>query len=113
MRDLVLFQTKLFLDSLKDIFLLQASVGAALIDILFMGRTRGRCFYTVLRVSERIDLWLNLHGAAQRASLDHDGLFGVSRAGDPTFLGQMEELVRESDKEHQSPISPARRQRVA
>lgn len=94
MRDLFLFQIKLFLDSLKDFVLLQASAYAAIVDLLFIRRTRGRCFYTVLRWSERADLWLNLYGAASGAQGDRDGLFGTSRAGEPTFLGRLEELVR-------------------
>ena len=96
-RDLIVVQIKLVLDGFKDIALLQASIAAAIIDLVLMPITRGRCFYTVLRVSERVDLWLNLHGAAQRAGQDRDGLFGVSRAGDATFLGKLEELVREKE----------------
>lgn len=96
-RDLIVFQIKLAMDGLKDFVLLQASIVAALIDLVFMARTRGRCFYAVLRVSERIDLWFNLYGPAQRAAGDQDGLFGVSRAGDATFLGKLEELVREEE----------------
>lgn len=98
-RDLVVFQTKLMLDGLKDLALLQASIVAALVDFVFMPVTRGRCFYGVLRLSERVDLWFNLYGAAERAATDRDGLFGVSRAGDSTFLGKLEELVRQKEAE--------------
>lgn len=98
-RDLLVFQVKLALDGLKDLALLQASIAAAIIDFLFMRFTRGRCFYGVLRFSERLDLWFNLYGAAQRAASDRDGLFGVSRAGDSTFLGKLEELVRQKEAE--------------
>jgi hypothetical protein len=101
-RDLILLQIKLFLDSLKDLVLLQASIWAAVIDLIFMKHTRGRCFYAVLRASERVDLWLNLYGAAQGARGDSDGLFGTSRAGDPTFLGRLEELVREREVAHRA-----------
>ena len=41
-------------------------------------------------MSERFDLWLNLHGAALRAESDEDGLFGVSEAGSNTLLGKLE-----------------------
>lgn len=98
-RDLILFQIKLGLDSLKDIALLQASLVAAVLDVVFMPLTRGRLFYGVLRFSERVDLWLNLYGAAEGAHRDRDGLFGTSRAGDPTYLGKLEQLVRERERE--------------
>lgn len=97
-RDLLLFQLKLALDGLKDIALLQASIVAAVLDIVFMSLTRGRLFYGVLRLSERVDLWLNLHGAAEGAERDRDGLFGTSRAGDPTFLGRLEQMVRQKER---------------
>lgn len=98
-RDLVVLQIKLMLDGLKDIVLLQASIAAALVDFVFMRVTRGRCFYSVLRLSERVDLWFNLYGAARRAERDRDGLFGVSRAGESTYLGKLEELVRQKEAE--------------
>ncbi|HEX2093070.1 MAG TPA: hypothetical protein VHG28_11735 [Longimicrobiaceae bacterium] len=108
-RDLVLFQLKLALDGLKDIVLLQASLAAAVLDLVFMRFTRGRLFYGVLRLSERVDLWLNLYGAAEGAGRDRDGLFGRSRAGDATFLGKLEELVREKEREISARARPGAR----
>lgn len=93
-RDLMLFQLKLLIDGVKDVLVAQAALAAAIIDILFGGSRRGRLFYSVMRLSERFDLWLNLHGASTRAQEDRDGLFGVSRAGDDTLLGKVEEIVR-------------------
>ncbi|MEW5930182.1 MAG: hypothetical protein AB1941_22215 [Gemmatimonadota bacterium] len=98
-RDLVLFQIKLVLDSLKDLALFQASIVAAVIDVVFMPVTRGRLFYGVLRFSERADLWLNLYGASEGAQGDADGLFGRSRAGAPSYLGKLEQMVREKERE--------------
>lgn len=99
LRDLVLFQIKLALDGIKGVVLLQASIAAAVADLVLMQWTRGRLFYGVLRMAERADLWLNLYGAAEGAAEDRDGLFGTSRAGDHTFLGRLEELVREKERE--------------
>lgn len=98
-RDLILFQIKLVLDSLKGLALFQASLVAAVVEVLFMPFTRGRLFYGVLRLSERVDLWLNLYGASEGAQHDADGLFGRSRAGAPTFLGKLEQMVREKERE--------------
>ncbi|HEX2187982.1 MAG TPA: hypothetical protein VHG51_03740 [Longimicrobiaceae bacterium] len=88
LRDVLIFQVKLGLDGLKDLVLSPASIAAAVVDFVF----RTRLFYVVLRVGERFDLWLNLFGAAQRAGREREGLFGASRAGDPTLLGQLERL---------------------
>ena len=55
-------------------------------------------FYRVLRISERFDLWLNLHGAAELAETDPDGLFGVSEAGSDSLLGALEQMTRGGDE---------------
>ena len=49
-------------------------------------------------MSERLDLWLNLHVAALRAESDEDGLFGVSEAGSNTLLGRLEQITRGGDE---------------
>jgi hypothetical protein len=94
LRDLVIFQVKLFIDGLKDVVLLPASLVAALIDLVFPGPRPGRFFYVLLRAGERFDRWLSLYGPSLQASAAMDGLFGTSRAGSETMLGELEELVR-------------------
>lgn len=93
LRDLMIFQLKLFIDGLKDLVLLPASVGAAAIDIIFPGRKPGRCFYSVLRIGETFDRYLSLYNPAQQALAGRDGLFGASRAGSATLLGELEAMV--------------------
>jgi hypothetical protein len=96
-RDFVIFYIKLAIDGLKDLLFLQLSLVAFVVDLVLMlatGKRRSRFFYTVLEVGERFDLWLNLFGAAKGAAHNPDGLFGESRAGDDTLLGELEELVR-------------------
>ncbi|NIR43818.1 MAG: hypothetical protein GWN99_07660 [Gemmatimonadetes bacterium] len=95
-RDLLLFQLKLFLDGLIDLALSPLSVVAAGIDIFFGGARRGRLFYTILRLGERADRWLNLYEASDRA--DADGLFGGSKAGSESYLGQLEQRIRGGDE---------------
>ncbi len=95
-RDLGLFQLKLFLDGLIDVTLAPLSIAAALIEVLFGGERRGRLFYAILRFGEKADLWLNLYGASRRA--DSDGLFGGSKAGSPTLLGEIEQRLRGGDE---------------
>ena len=50
------------------------------------------------RISERLDLWLNLYGATEKAEEDEDGLFGGSEAGSDSLLGQIEQMVRGGDE---------------
>lgn len=96
-RDFLIFYIKLFLDGLKDVVLLQVSLVAFVADLalmLFTKRRKARFFYGVLEIGERWDLWLNLHGATRDVGKTPDGLFGASRAGTDTLLGEIEELVR-------------------
>ena len=93
-RDLVIFQVKLAIDGLKDLVLLPASLVAALIDLILPGPHPGRFFYAVMRLGETFDRWLSLYGPALEARAGLDGLFGASRAGSATLLGELEELVR-------------------
>lgn len=96
-RDLAIFQMKLALDSLKDVVLSPLSLiaGAA---VLLVGPEgwAARFFYGLLRIGERYDLWLNLYSAASRSEVD--GLFGGSEAGSPTFLGEVEQIIRGGDR---------------
>ncbi|HEU0051741.1 MAG TPA: hypothetical protein VFQ39_01145 [Longimicrobium sp.] len=104
-RDLIIFYIKLALDGLKGVVLVQVSIAAALVDLVFGGRRRGRFFYRVLNAAERFDLWLNLYGPSSRAGANPDGLFGESRAGDDTLLGEIEELVRRNPEAAARPAS--------
>ena len=94
-RDLILFHIKLLLDGVKGFCMFWFSIVAVLADLFLLDRSeRGRYFYSVLRMGERFDLWLNLYSPTRHAEDNSDGLFGESRAGDATFVGRMEELVR-------------------
>lgn len=93
LRDFLIFELKLLLDSLKGILVSQAALVAVVIDFLRPGgRDRG-LFYKVLSFGERLDSWLSLYGVSERAAADPEGLFGVSREGSPTLLGQLEHVV--------------------
>lgn len=93
LRDLLIFQAKLWMDGAKDLFLSPLSVGAAVLDAVLGPKPGGKYrLYSILKVGERFDLWLNLYGAAQAAEQTREGLFGASEPGDGTMLGRMEEL---------------------
>jgi hypothetical protein len=97
-RDFAIFQLKLLIDGMKDGMVFTVSFVAFAADLIFKRHGQRRFFYRVLRLSERFDLWLNLHGAAERAETDPDGLFGVSEAGSDTLLGALEQITRGGDE---------------
>ncbi len=97
-RDFAIFQLKLLIYGLKDGTVFTLSLVAFGIDLVFRRHGRRRIFYKVRRVSERFDLWLNLHGATEGVEEEVDGLFGASEAGSDTLLGQIEQMVRGGDE---------------
>ena len=97
LRDFLIFQLKLFLDGLKDMTLSSLSVVALVLDLLRSRGKKPRLFYKVMHLGERFDLWLNLYEASEGADEDADGLFGRSRAGSQTLVGQLEQVLRGGD----------------
>jgi hypothetical protein len=98
-RDFLIFQLKLFLDGIKDFAAMWLSLFAIIVDFIAGRGKRPRLFYSVVRASERWDRWINLHSVIEEMdeSDTDDGLFGASRAGDDTFVGKIEQLVRGGD----------------
>lgn len=107
LRDLAIFQAKLFLDGAKDVVLAPLSLAAALLDLLLPGPRPGHRFYGVMRLGERFDSWLSLFGAADKASAMEDGLFGASRAGSASFLGRLEAIVVGLEDQEPQPAKPS------
>ncbi|MGH7475578.1 MAG: hypothetical protein ACRELD_04760 [Longimicrobiales bacterium] len=106
-RDLFIFQLKLWLDGLKDLVLAPISIGALVLDILAGRGLNGYRLYNVLRAGERFDRWLSLYSAAKAAPASAEGLFGASRAGDATLLGRLEEMTG-SDHDEPGPAPESR-----
>lgn len=73
-RDLCVFQVKLFLDGVKDIVLSPGAFWVGLLDILLNRSTRGSWFYKLLQLGERFERWLNLFEASDR--MKRNGRFG-------------------------------------
>ena len=112
-RDFVIFQLKLLIDASKDTAVFTVSFFAFGIDLIFRRHGRRRFFYKMMRVSERLDLWLNLYGATEGADENPDGLFGTSAAGSDTMLGQVEQMLRGGDGEPLPESETAERARMA
>jgi len=58
-RDVVIFQAKLWLEGFKDVALMPLSFGAALLDIVFGSST----LYAVMKLGDRFERWIHLYGA--------------------------------------------------
>jgi hypothetical protein len=103
LRDFLIFQLKLALDGFKDMFVFGLSIGAIVLDLVAGRGRRPRLFYSVVRISEQFDAWLNLHGVAKRLdeSGSDDGFFGASEAGADSLIGKIEEIVRGGDEPKQ------------
>ena len=98
LRDFAIFQVKLLLDGAIDVFAFWVSIGAIVIDFI---AGRGKCprlFYSVVRMSERFDKWINLHGVIERMDQaeSEDGLFGVSDPDGDNLVTEIEKLVQKA-----------------
>ena len=63
-RDVLIFQAKLWLEGFKDFVLMPLSMGAAVIDIVFRGSGRGT-LYSVMRLGDRFERWVHLYAALE------------------------------------------------
>lgn len=64
LRDVTLFQAKLFVDGLKDLVLMPLSLAAATMGLLGAGHP-ARHLHEVLRWGRSFDRWINLFGAIE------------------------------------------------
>ena len=58
-RDVVIFQAKLWLEGFKDVALVPLSFGAAALDFIF----GSSMLYAVMRLGDRFERWVHLYGA--------------------------------------------------
>lgn len=107
LRDLAIFQLKLFIDGVADLIIAQVALLAVVSDLLLPTDRKGKRFYWVMARAERFDRWLSLYGAADQADLEDDGLFGASKAGSDTLLGRLEAMVTRRWEVDEEPSSRA------
>ena len=62
-RDVMVFQLKLFLDNVRDLVLMPVSLVAALIDLLLRGQREGERFYKVLRWGSHSEEVIDVYSA--------------------------------------------------
>ncbi|MEL7025401.1 MAG: hypothetical protein AAGL69_16825 [Pseudomonadota bacterium] len=71
-RDLVVFQIKLFVDGLRDVILIPVSFGAAILSLLKTGDKAGSEFYEVVAFGRQTEKSINLFEAADRIATTAD-----------------------------------------
>ncbi|HEY4272840.1 MAG TPA: hypothetical protein VGM65_12625 [Candidatus Udaeobacter sp.] len=66
LRDVTVFQLKLFLDNVRDFALVPVSLVAALIDLVYKGEREGTLFYKVLRWGAHSEEVIDVYSAIER-----------------------------------------------
>ncbi len=92
-RELIVFQGKLFVDGVRDLVLAPISIVAAIMDLLGIGRRAGRTFYDVILLGRETEHWINLFGAADR--LLPGSAEGSPPSGLDGLVRRMEDVVAE------------------
>jgi hypothetical protein len=69
LRDVAVFQLKLFLDNLRDFALVPVSLVAALIDLVYKGEREGALFYKVLRWGAHSEQVIDVYSTMRRILL--------------------------------------------
>jgi hypothetical protein len=97
LRDVLVFQLKMFLDNVRDFALMPIALVAAIIDLVFRGEREGALFYKVLRWGSHSEAVIDVYSAIEH---HEKGDFKVSR--DYTVDGVIARLegvlVREYEK---------------
>lgn len=95
-RDVVVFQAKLLIDGLRDLFLSPISIMAALVDLLVPGDDGGKRFYGVVSFGRRTEKWINLFGAADRLGPE------TPTQGIDSLLEEVERLMRDPERREEA-----------
>lgn len=97
LRDVLVFQLKMFLDNVRDFALMPISLIAAIIDLIYRGEREGALFYRVLRWGLHSETVIDVYSAIEH---HEPGDFKISR--DYTVDGVIARLegvlVRECEK---------------
>lgn len=91
LRDVVVFQLKMFLDNLRDFALMPISLIAAFIDLIYKGERQGAFFYKVLRWGAHSEEVINVYSAIQQ----QPGDFKVNPAYTvDAVIGRLENVLK-------------------
>jgi hypothetical protein len=90
-RDVLVFQGKLFVDGLRDLIWAPVSVGLAIMDLLGAGKNAGLHFYRFLYFGRKTEHFINLFGATDHA--ESHALVGRSPEGLDALVNRLEGMV--------------------
>ncbi|MCG8433465.1 MAG: hypothetical protein MJA83_05495 [Gammaproteobacteria bacterium] len=90
LRDVAVFQGKLFIDGVRDVLLSPVSLGAAVLDFLGIGRRSGKHFYDVILFGRKTERWIDLFSAADHLEPSR---FGDQRGGVDVLVKRLESMV--------------------
>ncbi len=102
-RDVLIFQAKLWLEGFKDIALMPLSFGAALIDLVFPGSGRGT-LYAVMKLGDRFERWVHLYAALETEQ--EESLKGDLRSLDHLLNEAADGLEHNVTEERPDPTDP-------
>lgn len=92
-RDVIVFQGKLFVDGLRDVIWAPVSVGLAVLDLLGIGKYAGIYFYKFVDLGEKTEHFINLFGAANQTR--SHALVGEQPEGLDALVHRLERTVRQ------------------
>ena len=99
-RDVVIFQVKLALDAVRDLFLSPVAIICGLIDIIKGNSHSESYFQKLMNFGHKTDSWLNLFGNHKQPSENKD-VTDIQQAKTDVnvdqLLRQVESLIREQD----------------
>jgi hypothetical protein len=96
-RDMLIFQIKLAMDAIRDLFLSPVSIICGIVDILIGNTHTKSYFYKLMNFGHKTDSWLNLFGNNKNTESlnDEDGKTPkVDRNVDQLF-SQVESLLKD------------------
>jgi hypothetical protein len=88
LRDVLIFQVKLWLEGFKDIVLMPLSFGAAIIDLFVREEGSRDTLYSVMKLGDRFERWVALYAALEEKDLEGDG--------PPVPANSLDELLNEA-----------------
>ena len=74
LRDVLVFQLKLFLDNVRGFALAPVALGAAVVDLIVRGKREGTCFYKVLEWSAHSERVIDVYSPLERQGLTESPL---------------------------------------
>ena len=97
-RDVMIFQAKLFMDGARDVILVPISLVAALIDVFDNSRKPGYHFYRAVRFGRETERFIHLFEAADRLEREEGEGLGLGGRSIDSMVSAVENRVVEEYK---------------